>query len=224
MRYRAVLFDLDYTLGDATGGILTCFRYALFHMGYPDYPDDILCRTIGYTLEDSFSQVTGEWSNQEREQFRRLYAQKADQIMAYALNLFPDTLPLLRYLQREKCQMAVVSTRPIARLDTMLTVAGVRDFFQELIGVDNIPYPKPNPVGILEAIRRCGVSKETTLYIGDTVIDAEAAARAGVDFIGVATGTTPKEEFHRFPRCLEADHLGDVLMWLQETNKETTQK
>lgn len=218
MQYHAVLFDLDYTLGDATGGILTCFRHALFCMGYPDYPDDVLCRTIGYTLQDSFSQVTGEWAYEKREQFRTLYAQKADQIMAKALNLFPDALPLLQYLKKEDCSMAVVSTRPVARLHTMLTIAGIRDFFLALIGVDNIPYPKPDPYGILEGMRRCGATKERTLYIGDTLLDAEAAARAGVDFIGVATGTTPKEAFCKFPVCLQADHLGDVLVWLRNGN------
>jgi phosphoglycolate phosphatase len=216
MPYHTVLFDLDYTLGDATGGILTCFRYALSYMGYPDYPDDTLRHTIGHTLEDSFSIVTGEWSGEKRELFRSLYARKADKVMARALQLFPDTLPLLRYLQAKNCQMAVVSTRPVDRLEAMLTATGTRQFFRTLVGVDSIARPKPHPEGLLEAIRRCGTRKEIALYIGDTVIDAEAAARAEVDFVAVATGTTPKEAFDAFPARKVANHLAEVLIWLQE--------
>ncbi|MGI6498577.1 MAG: HAD family hydrolase [Oscillospiraceae bacterium] len=215
MAYHTVLFDLDYTLGDATGGILACFRHALCSMGYPDYPDDILRRTIGYTLEDSFSMVTGERSAEKREMFRSRYSRKADQIMERALRLFPDTLPMLRVLQEKGCQMAVVSTRPVARLEAMLTYTGARPFFRTLVGVDSIPRPKPDPGGLLEAMTRCGVGKEHTLYIGDTVVDAQAAARAEVDFAAVATGTTPREAFLPFHPRKVAGRLGEVLSWLE---------
>ena len=135
--------------------------------------------------------------------------------MVHALHLFPETLPLLHHLQAEQCQMAVVSTRPVARLDAMLQAAGIRSFFQTLVGVDSVSQPKPSPDALLEAMARCGVGQRETLYIGDTIIDAEAAARAAVDFAAVTTGTTPKSAFAAFPACLIADHLGEVLNWMK---------
>ena len=47
-----------------------------------------------------------------------------------------------------------------------------------------------------------GVSKEEFLYCGDTVLDAEAAQRAGVDFAAVLNGTTPAEDFAPWP-CVQ---------------------
>ena len=35
MEYQAVLFDFDYTLGDATEAIVAGFTHAFSHMGHP---------------------------------------------------------------------------------------------------------------------------------------------------------------------------------------------
>lgn len=50
---------------------------------------------------------------------------------------------------------------------------------------------------------------------GDTVIDAETARRAGVDFCAVLNGTTPAEAFADFPHVHIAPDLADLLDWLK---------
>ncbi|MBQ1351170.1 MAG: HAD-IA family hydrolase [Oscillospiraceae bacterium] len=214
MRYQTVLFDLDYTLGDASSGILTCFRHVLSEMNYPLVSDDVLRHTIGNTLEDSFTIVTGESAPERRELFCTLYMQKADTVMTHALHLYPQTLPLLEALQAAGCRMAVVSTRPVRRLEQMLQTAGIRSFFHVLIGVDSVTNPKPDPSALLLAMEHCGAARKGTLYLGDTVIDAEAAKNAGIDFVAVTTGMTPKEMFDDFPTRLVAEHLGQVKEWM----------
>jgi phosphoglycolate phosphatase-like HAD superfamily hydrolase len=41
---------------------------------------------------------------------------------------------------------------------------------------------------IEEAVRRCAVDKQQTVYVGDQPADVQAAARAGVTFLGAAYG------------------------------------
>lgn len=214
MGYHTVLFDLDYTLGDAADGILTCFRHALSSMNCPPVSDNALRRTIGYTLEDSFTMVTGETAPEQRALFRNLYMQKADTVMTHALHLYPQTRPLLEALQEAGCQMAVVSTRPVRRLEQMLQATEIRPFFKTLIGVDRVTRPKPDPSSLLLAMEECDASKGTTLYLGDTVVDAEAARRAGIDFVAVTTGMTPREAFAGFKPQLIAEDLGQVMTWI----------
>ena len=60
MRYTTYLFDFDYTLADSSRGIVLCFRKVLERNGYTDVTDDAIRRTIGKTLEESFSILTGE--------------------------------------------------------------------------------------------------------------------------------------------------------------------
>ena len=55
MNYTTYLFDFDYTLADSSRGIVTCFRNVLNRHGYTQPTDDDIKRTIGKTLEDSFS-------------------------------------------------------------------------------------------------------------------------------------------------------------------------
>ena len=59
MRYTTYLFDFDYTLADSSRGIVICFRKVLTKHGYLNITDEQIKRTIGKTLEDSFSILTG---------------------------------------------------------------------------------------------------------------------------------------------------------------------
>ena len=58
MKYTVYLFDFDYTLADSSRGIVTCFRSVLERHGYTGITDDMIKRTIGKTLEESFSILT----------------------------------------------------------------------------------------------------------------------------------------------------------------------
>ena len=55
MNYTTYLFDFDYTLADSSRGIVTCFRNVLNRHGYTRPTDNDIKRTIGKTLEESFS-------------------------------------------------------------------------------------------------------------------------------------------------------------------------
>ena len=47
----------------------------------------------------------------------------------------------------------------------------------------------------VEALR---VEPSRTPYVGDSIVDAEAAARAGLRFIAVLSGVTPREAFETY--------------------------
>ena len=79
---------------------------------------------------------------------------------------------------------------------------GLKDTLEFVIGSYDVTRHKPHPEGIFKALDRMGVSKEEFLYCGDTVLDAEAAQRAGVDFAAVLNGTTPGEDFAPWP-CVQ---------------------
>lgn len=48
------------------------------------------------------------------------------------------------------------------------------------------------------------------LYVGDSLVDAEAAARAGVAFAAVTTGATVGEEFSTYRPVAVLDRLAKV--------------
>ena len=58
MRYHAVLFDFDYTLGDATESIVSGFRHAFEKMGLPEPAEGAVRRTVGYLLKDGYTMLS----------------------------------------------------------------------------------------------------------------------------------------------------------------------
>ena len=59
MSYNTYLFDFDYTLCDSSEGIIMSYQHVLHSHGYHDVSDDTIRLTIGKTLVDSFSIMTG---------------------------------------------------------------------------------------------------------------------------------------------------------------------
>ena len=169
-KYHAVLFDFDYTLGDTERGIVASTRYALEQMGLPQPPEEAIRRTIGLTLERSFTALTGSSDPAGQAEFSRLFNEKAEEVMVDSAVFYPGARELVDCLHRAGSAPAVLVSAQDAR-------------------------PKPAPDGILLAANRLGLKPEEILYIGDSCTDEAAAAAAGCDFIALTTGATRPEEF-----------------------------
>ena len=61
-----LLLDLDGTLTDPKPGILNCIRYALDEMEIDVPPDSRLESCIGPPLRDSFRELCGKGSSEQR--------------------------------------------------------------------------------------------------------------------------------------------------------------
>ena len=92
MNYKTYLFDFDYTLADSSRGIVKCFRTVLTRHQYSTVTDEAIKRTIGKTLEESFSILTGVTDPAQLEAFRQEYRKEADVHMNVNTRLFPDAL------------------------------------------------------------------------------------------------------------------------------------
>ena len=110
MNYTTYLFDFDYTLADSSRGIVTCFRNVLTRHGYTEVTDDDIKRTIGKTLEDSFSILTGVTDAGQLAGFKAEYRKEADTHMTVNTVLFLETKSVLTALKDSA--PALESSRP----------------------------------------------------------------------------------------------------------------
>ena len=211
MRYTTYLFDFDYTLADSSRGIVMCFRNVLEHNGYTDVTDDAIRRTIGKTLEESFSILTGVTDADRLADFKQQYRKEADVHMTPNTRLFPETLDVLRKLKERGARVGIISTKYRFRIhDTMDQHLPV-DFLDIVVGGEDVTRAKPDPEGLLHAITELGVEKKDVLYIGDSTVDAETAQAAGVDFAGVTHGVTTADELARYPHRRIMASLDELL-------------
>lgn len=199
MSYTTYLFDFDYTLADSSRGIVTCFRNVLTRHGYTQPTDDDIKRTIGKTLEDSFSILTGVTDAEQLTAFKKEYGKEADTHMTVNTLLFPETKAVLTALKEKGARIGIISTKFRFRIKELLDLHFPADFLDIIVGGEDVKTHKPSPEGLLSAIEQLHADKGETLYIGDSTVDAETALAAGVDFAGVTHGMTTAEELAQYP-------------------------
>ena len=211
MHYTTYLFDFDYTLADSSRGIVLCFRHVLERNGYTDVTDDAIRRTIGKTLEESFSILTGETDPARLADFKQQYRKEADVHMTPNTRLFPETLDVLRRLKERDAKVGIISTKYRFRIHDTMDQHLPADFLDIVVGGEDVTRAKPDPEGLLHAITELGVEKTDVLYIGDSTVDAETALAAGVDFAGVTHGVTTADELACYPHCRIMASLEELL-------------
>lgn len=194
---KAILFDFDYTLADSSRGIIACANHALREMGLQISHEDAIRRTIGLSLPDTFSRLTGVLDEQARTRFKELFLGRAREVMADLTELCPRVRETLPDLLSKHARLGIVSTKIADSIKKILDKEGVRSHFAVIVGGDDVAKPKPDPEGVHFALRALGVAAQDCAYVGDSVIDLQTARNSGLAFVGVLTGVTPREELER---------------------------
>ena len=216
MNYTTYLFDFDYTLADSSRGIVTCFRNVLTRHGYTEVTDDDIKRTIGKTLENSFSILTGVTDAGQLAGFKAEFRKEAVTQMTGNTVLFLETKSVLTALKDSGARIGIISTKYRFRIKELLDQHFPEDFMDIIVGGEDVKAAKPSPEGLLLAIKRLHVSNTDTLYIGDSTIDAETAQAAGVDFAGVTHGVTTAKELEKYPHRKIMSTLEELLAVQEE--------
>ncbi len=198
MQYKAVIFDFDYTLGDATEGIVSSVNFALQNMGYGKAPREEIRKTVGLSLAETCGVLTGNGEKEQGELFLKYFKEQADRVMVEHTELFPDTVETLKYLKSSGIPMAIVTTKYHYRIDDILEKCQAQDYFEIIVGGEDVKAPKPDPEGVQIVLEKWKMKNTEVLYVGDSVVDAKTAQRAGVSFAGVTTGTTGSEALKEY--------------------------
>jgi HAD superfamily hydrolase (TIGR01549 family) len=183
------------------------YNQALADLGWPEPDREAVRRTVGYTLEQGYTMLTGDGVPARQQRFRNLFAAYAHELQPATTKLFPGAVELLERLSALEVPAAIVSTKHSEMLHRVLERQNALGWFRLLVGGEEVSAPKPDPEGLLYAMERLGVAPADTLYCGDTVMDAQAAQRAGAAFAAVLNGTTPAEAFAPFPHVTVARDL-----------------
>ena len=211
MKYSTYIFDFDYTLADATVGIVDSANYALNMLGLDSESTEKIRKTIGMKLHDTFRLLTGISDEQAAEMFFSHFIHKADEIMTDNTVLFNDTTPVLTRLKQCGCNTAIVTTKYKYRITEVLEKYDITKLVDYIVGYDDVIDVKPSPEGLLKTIKHFNTDNKSALFIGDSLIDAHAADNANIDFIAVITGTTPENDFLDLPHIFIAKDLSEAI-------------
>jgi phosphoglycolate phosphatase len=192
---QAVIFDFDYTLADSSQGAIECINFALNEMGLDRVSAEAACRTIGLSLSETFLALAEHHEPRRCDDFHRLFVQRAEEVMTDLTVLYESVPVTIEALHQRGLNLGIVSTKYRRRIHEILQREALLHGFQVVIGGEDVEQHKPHPQGLLEAIEKLECSPVSVVYVGDSVVDAELAKRAGVPLIVVLSGVTPREHF-----------------------------
>lgn len=200
---KTLLFDLDGTLIDSTSAILTSFHFAFEKLNLKPCSDEAIKNLIGYPLDDMFVRLYPNKSDLS-EKFIDFYREAYRGIYLKQTTLLPRAKEALR-LANEFADLAIVTTKGSHFTKPLLDFLGVGNFFQSIVGRNDITHPKPHPEPILKALENLNKPKENAFMIGDTKLDILAAKAAEISYVALSCGYESKESLSQYSQLIKND-------------------
>jgi HAD superfamily hydrolase (TIGR01509 family) len=181
--FSAVLLDVDGTLVDSNDAHARAFQEAFAEHGL-NIPFADIRRRIGMGADKLMPELIGRYDAAIAERKKQIFRAR----YLPTLRPFPRVRELLAALREMELRLAAASSAGQDELDALLEVAGAKPYLEAQTNVDEAGRSKPDPDIVQAALRRLRLPPERCVMLGDTPYDAQAAARAGVAFIGLECG------------------------------------
>jgi len=181
LKYKAVIYDCDGVLFNSLEANCSFYEAVFKHMGVLlDRSDADVMRIIHtYANRDVLKHFFPEKDRWEK-------SSRFAGTINY-LNLIPlmkmehGLLETLDHL-KGKIHLAICTNRSTS-MDAVLEGFKLTAYFSYVMTAARASHPKPHPDPLLRILAHYGIKAEEALFVGDSHVDALAAAAAGVPFV-----------------------------------------
>jgi phosphoglycolate phosphatase len=208
---KAVVFDLDGTLIDSAPDLHIAANRMLDDLRRPPLTLETVASFVGNgvpTLVARCLAATGGPGTDldyATDRFREHYARAP----AYLTRPYVGVDMMLRRLTEFGFALGICTNKPYKFAVTILEQLGMMRFIGAVVGGDTSPKLKPDPAPLLLCLDRLGAAPTSTLYVGDSEIDAETAFRARVPF-ALYSGGYLRGPIDAFGPLYKFDHFEDL--------------
>ena len=189
------IFDLDGTLLNTIGDLAVACNAVLAMRGLPQHTYDEYCHFVGNGIMRLVERALPE----ELRTPYTVAAVRADFVKYYTEHIDAYTKPydgipeLVAGLVRRGVRIAVATNKYQAGTEQLVRLFFPDVPFAAVFGQrEGVPL-KPDPAVVEEILSLTGAAKERVLYVGDSGVDIEPAAVAGVRSAGVTWGFRSRE-------------------------------
>ncbi|MBA3032542.1 MAG: phosphoglycolate phosphatase [Gammaproteobacteria bacterium] len=218
---KAVLLDLDGTLLDTVLDLHAAANGMLEDLGRPPVAVEDIRSYVGRGIPNLVKRVlAGQLEaaddptpppDEALASFKKHYAD----CNGRAAKPFPGVVDGLKALKAMGLPLGVITNKAQAFTLPLLERTGLAPFMSVTVSGDQLPRPKPDPMPVIWACGRLGVSPADTLLIGDSVHDFKAGHAAGCRVFLVPYGYNEGQDVQGLAAdaivasILEAAHLID---------------
>ncbi|MEA3491821.1 MAG: HAD family hydrolase [Campylobacterota bacterium] len=188
---QVILFDLDGTLIDSTEAILESFDQAFKYFDLETPPSEDITAEIGHPLDVMFLSLGV--NKAEIWEYVAVYKVHYRKISREKTSLLPGAREAVERAS-QIARLGVVTTKTAKYSIELLEYFDLMEYFEVLIGREDVEHPKPHPEPLLKALSELKLETYECWMIGDTCMDMIAAQSAGVNGIAVTSGYGLREQ------------------------------
>src|SRR5687768_2511870 len=200
---RAFIFDMDGTLVDNMRFHGEAWQRMLRENGIEENMHEFLVKTAGKTnreiipnfFKDATEERLFELGQRKETIYRELFLPERRAI--------EGAIEFLREAQSLGIRLAVATAAPVANMEFVLDGLDMRRYFQAITTAADVKNGKPNPEVFLKSAEKLGVEPQNCLVFEDAINGFEAAHRAGMKSVGIAS-VNSVEDILKLPSVVEA--------------------
>ncbi len=194
-RYDSVIFDLDGTLIDSFEAINEAFDevFSTFRDRKISFKESN--SYVGVPLEGLLGELFGK---ENQDEAIDIFRNKYKEVCFEKTSLIKGVKELLVYLKEKGKSLSVATNKTGSISRELLDYLKINAFFDYVYGVYDGFEGKPSPEIIHEIIQKTGISKISTILVGDSPIDIMTAKNAGIPIFSVASGNHSYDELETY--------------------------
>lgn len=190
MKYDYVIWDFNGTLLDDVEAGIQSVNTLLAERGLPRLEGtEHYRRVFRFPIIEYYRSLGFDFENEPYEklapQWVALYLENVK-----SSELYDDVEETLKYLERCGVKQTVLSATELNMLEGQLQSLGIRGYFEDVLGLDNIHAGSKLALAYKWRARH---SNANVLFIGDTDHDVETARALCADCVLVCRGHQPRE-------------------------------
>lgn len=208
---RPIVFDCDGVLVDSEELAWSAWGQVLGEYGVALTDEDVTLLT-GHTDRDAHAYFAARADLPDHATFWEELSEVTFRLFDRHLQAFEDAVDTLEALAIRGARMAVASSSPRQRLDRSLLSTGLADFFEFVVGGDEVEHGKPAPDLFRAAAAGLGVEPESCLAVEDSPAGIASARAAGMTVLAVERGRYSIDDLRNadlvVPRLTPAPFIG----------------